>query len=110
MTITTEWLGTIIATTAVTVGTTVVVTNLFRKRNGNDGATARLTATVAEKTAERVAELAEASTRSLEAKLDSQSATLNHLCENLKPLESLPDSQNRMIELLGRIEGLLQRR
>jgi len=110
MTITTEWLGSIVATTAVTVTTTLMVSNLLKRRNGNGGATAKLIADAAARAAERVAELAEASSRSVESKLDAQALTLSRLCENLKPLESLPDSQTRMIELLARIEGLLQRR
>ena len=110
MTITTELIGTIVTTTGLTVGTTIVVTNLLKKRNGNGGTNARLVAEAAAKTAERVAELAEASSRSMESKLDALAVTQNRLCENLKPLESLPDSQTRMIEVLGRIEGLLQRR
>jgi hypothetical protein len=110
MTITTEWLGSIIATTAVTVTTTIVVGNLLKRRNGNGNGTAKLAEVAAKQAAERVAELAEDSARAVEGKLDAQSLTLNRLCENLKPLESLPDSQTRMIELLARIEGLLQRR
>jgi hypothetical protein len=110
MTLTTELIGTIVTTTGLTVATTIVVTNLLKKRNGSDSATARAVSQAAVKAAERVAELAEDSARAIEAKLEIQSMTLNRLCENLKPLESLPDSQTRMIELLARIEGLLQRR
>ena len=110
MVLTTEWLGSLVATTVVTVGTTIAISNVLKKRNGNGNGTAKLTETIAEKAAERVAELAESSSRAVENKLDGQGVVLNRLCENLKPLESLPTSQTRMIELLGEIKGLLQHR
>jgi hypothetical protein len=110
LTLTTELIGTIITTTALTAGTTIVVTGFLKKRNGNGNGNSSFAKKIADVAAERVAELAEASSRSVESKLDKQAETLNRLCENLKPLESLPDSQTRMIELLARIEGLLQRR
>jgi hypothetical protein len=103
---------------ALTAIVTIAVTNFMNRRsngngtsNGNgNGRTAKLVADAAVVAAQHVAERAAESNRLIDAKLDNHSMILNRICEALQPLNTLPVSQQRQVELLGEIKGLLSRR
>lgn len=105
--ITWDWVGSTVGAVALTAIVTIAVTNFMNRRsNGNGNGNGNGNARTAKLVAERAAE----SNRLIDAKLDNHGMILNRICEALQPLNTLPVSQQRQVELLGEIKGLLSRR